>query len=112
MTSFQKIQQACGKIKLPAYPDFNTNNEDTYVVYNIASEMPDNFGDDAPSDVIVDLQAHLYLPADVNFFDIKLKLTRALFEQGFTYPSVVLNTTEENNTVRHIVFEFEDDVDI
>ncbi len=90
MTSFQKIQQACGKIKLPAYPDFNTNNEDTYVVYNIASEMPDNFGDDAPSDVIVDLQAHLYLPADVNFFDIKLKLTRALFEQGFTYPSVRL----------------------
>lgn len=110
MTSFQKIREACKKVGIPAYPDFNTNNEDTYVVYNIASEMPDNFGDDAPSDVIVDLQAHLYLPASVNFFDLKLKLTRALFEQGFTYPSIALNEVEDN--VRHIVFEFEDDVDI
>lgn len=112
MNSFQKIQKACKSLKLPAYPDFNTNGEDTYVVYNIVSETPYNFGDDVPADIITDLQAHLYLPANRNFFDLKLKLTRALFEQGFTYPSVVLNTTEENNTVRHIVFEFEDDVDI
>lgn len=111
MTSFQKIREACKKVGIPAYPDFSTQGEDTYVVYNIASEMPDNFGDDAPSDVIVDLQAHLYLPASVNFFDLKLKLTRALFEQGFTYPSIALNEVEDGE-VRHIVFEFEDDISI
>ena len=112
MNSFQKIQKACKKIKLPAYPDFNTQNEDTYVVYNFAAETPMNFGDDSPNSIIADLQVHLYLPANQNFFDLKMKLTKALFEQGFTYPSVVLNTVESNQTVRHIVFEFEDNVDI
>lgn len=111
MTSFQKIREACKKVGIPAYPDFSTQGEDTYVVYNIMSETPDAFGDDAPSDVIVDLQAHLYLPASVNFFDLKLKLTRALFEQGFTYPSIALNEVEDGE-VRHIVFEFEDDISI
>lgn len=112
MSSFEKIQKACKSINLPAYPDFNIKNEDTYVVYNFASEVPANFGDDAPQSIIADLQAHLYLPANQNFFDIKSKLVNALFQQGFTYPSVALNTAEENNTVRHIVLEFEDDIDI
>lgn len=112
MNSFQKIQQACKSLKLPAYPDFNTKGEDTYVVYNFAGEYPDNFGDDSPGSMIADLQVHLYLPSNKNFFDLKLKLLKALFAQGFTYPSVPLNTVESNNTVRHIVFEFEDNVDI
>lgn len=111
MTSFQKILQACRKLKLPAYPDFSTQGEDTYVVYNIVSESPTNFGDDAPEDVIVDLQVHLYMPANENFFEIKNKLAKSLFEQGFTYPSIPLNEVEKGQ-VRHIVFEFEDDVSI
>lgn len=111
MTSFQKIREACKKVGIPAYPDFNTNNEDVYAVYNFAAETPDNFGDDAPQVMIADLQVHLYLPAEKNFFDTKLKLMRELFAQGFTYPSVALNAVEDG-TVRHIVFEFEDDVDI
>ena len=111
MTSFQKILQACRKLKLPAYPDFNTSGEKTYVVYNIVGETPDNFGDDAPENVVVDLQAHLYLPANQNFFELKNKLCKALFQQGFTYPSIPLNEVEDGK-VRHIVFEFEDDVDI
>lgn len=110
MTSYQKIREACKSLKLPAYPDFNTQGEETYVVYNIASETPVNFGDDAPENAIVDLQAHLYLPAHQNFFNIKSKLCKALFQQGFTYPSIPLNAVE--NQVRHIVFEFEDDVSI
>lgn len=112
MTSFQKILQACRKLKLSAYPDFSTQGEETYVVYNIVGETPDNFGDDAPENVVVDLQVHLYLPANENFFDLKNKLCKALFQQGFTYPSIPLNEVEENGTVRHIVFEFEDDVSI
>lgn len=111
MTSFQKILQACRNIKLPAYPDFNTSGEETYVVYNITSETPVNFGDDAPENAIVDLQLHLYLPAHQNFFEIKNKLAKSLFEQGFTYPSIPLNEVEDGK-IRHIVFEFEDDVSI
>lgn len=111
MSSFQKILQACKSLKLPAYPDFSTQGEETYVVYNIVGETPDNFGDDAPENVVVDLQAHLYLPANQNFFDLKNKLCKALFQQGFTYPSIPLNEVEDGK-VRHIVFEFEDDVDI
>lgn len=111
MTSYQKILQACKSLKLPAYPDFSTQGEDTYVVYNTVNEMPDNFCDDVPEDVIVDLQVHLYLPAHQNFFEIKNKLAKSLFAQGFTYPSIPLNEVEDNR-VRHIVFEFEDDVSI
>ena len=111
MNSFAKIKQACERIGLPAYPDFNTQGEETYVVYNVAAETPTYFADDAPQAVIADLQAHLYMPADKNFFDDNLKMKRALFDAGFTFPAVVLNTTEENNTVRHIVYEFEDDID-
>lgn len=110
MTSFQKILQACKSLKLPAYPDFNTQNEDVYVVYNIVGETPTNFGDDVPESTIVDLQVHLYLPTHQNFFEIKNKLCKALFSQGFTYPSIPLNQVEKD--VRHIVFEFEDDVSI
>lgn len=110
MTSYQKIKEACKSLKLPAYPDFNTAGEETYVVYNIVNESPSCFGDDTPGDVIVDLQAHLYLPAHQNFFDLKNKLCKSLFEQGFTYPSIPLNQVEKD--VRHIVFEFEDDVSV
>lgn len=111
MTSYQKIREACKSLKLPAYPDFNTQGEETYVVYNTVNEMPDNFGDDSPSDIVVDLQVHLYLPAQQNFFEIKNKLCKALFQQGFTYPSIPLNEVEKGQ-VRHIVFEFEDDISI
>lgn len=111
MTSFQKIKQACKSLKLPAYPDFNTNGESTYVVYNIVNESPSCFGDDTPEDVIVDLQVHLYMPANENFFEIKNKLCKSLFQQGFTYPSIPLNEVEDGK-IRHIVFEFEDDVSI
>lgn len=111
MTSYQKIKQACQKIGVPAYPDFNTNGEDVYVVYNYMAETPTCFGDDTPQSVIEDLQVHLYLPAEKNFFDLKAKLCKSLFEQGFTYPSIPLNEVEDGK-VRHIVFEFEDDVSI
>lgn len=80
-------------------------------MYNIASETPVNFGDDAPENAIVDLQAHLYLPANENFFELKNKMCKALFSQGFTYPSIPLNKVEDAKT-RHIVFEFEDDVSV
>lgn len=110
MTSYQKIREACKTLKLPAYPDFSTQGEGTYVVYNIVNESPSCFGDDVPENVVVDLQAHLYLPAHQNFFDLKNKLCKTLFEQGFTYPSIPLNQVEKD--VRHIVFEFEDDVSV
>lgn len=112
MTSFQKIKQACQDIGISAYPDFNTNNEDVYAVYNYSAETPVCFGDDAPQSVIEDLQVHLYLPAEKNFFDLKNKLAKSLFAQGFTYPSIPLNEVEDNQKVRHIVFEFEDDISI
>lgn len=112
MNSFAKIKKACKNAGLPAYPDYNTNNEDMYVVYNIVSETPDLFGDDEPNAIVASLQAHLYIPADKNFFDIQRRLSNELFRVGFTYPAVVLNTTEEDNTVRHIVLEFQDDIDI
>ena len=111
MTSYQKIKQACKSLKLPATPDFSTQGEETYVVYNIVGETPDNFGDDAPENAIIDLQVHLYMPANQNFFELKNKLAKSLFAQGFTYPSIPLNEVEDGK-VRHIVFEFEDDVDI
>ena len=111
MTSYQKIREACKSLKLPSYPDFNTQGEETYVVYNVAGETPVNFGDDAPENAIIDLQVHLYMPANQNFFEIKNKLCKALFQQGFTYPSIPLNEVEKGQ-VRHIVFEFEDDISI
>ncbi len=112
MDSFAKIKKACKNAGLPAFPDLDTGNHETYVVYNIVSETPDLFGDDEPGAIVASLQAHLYMPSNENFFDTRRRLSNELFRAGFTYPSVALNTTEEDNTVRHIVLEFQDDIDI
>lgn len=111
MNSFEKIKAACDAVGIPAYPDFETKGEDTYAVYNYSSEYPDCFGDDAPEHIVASLQLHLYLPGDENFYEIRKLLRSALFEQDFTFPSISLNTVEDNN-VRHITFEFEDDEDL
>lgn len=110
MNSFEKIKKACDAIGVPAYPDFNEQNEDTYAVYNFAAETPMNFGDDEPNAVIADMQLHLYLPANTNFFDLHMKMKKSIFSSGFTYPRVALNQVEDDK-YRHIVYEFEDDCD-
>lgn len=107
MNSFEKILEVCKRANVPAYPDFNTNNEDIFCVYNVASEHPNCFGDDAPGAVVVSLQLHLYMPKDMNFFTLKNNISRLIFLRGFTYPEISLNAIEDD--VRHIVFEFEDD---
>lgn len=109
MTSFEKIKNACESIDLPAFPDFDTGDSDTYVVYGMAAETPYLFGDDEPNAIVTDLQAHLYMLPSANFFDTMYRLKRAIFDQGFTYPSVVLNALEDDSSVRHIVLEFSDD---
>lgn len=109
MTSFEKIKTACASVGLPSFPDFDTGDSDTYVVYGMAAETPYLFGDDEPTAIITDLQAHLYMPPSVNFFDTMYRLKRAIFAEGFTYPAVVLNALEDDSSVRHIVLEFSDD---
>lgn len=109
MNSFEKILEVCKRAGVPAYPDFNTNNEDIFCVYNIASENPDYFSDDAPGVVTVSLQLHLYMPKNKNFFELKNSIKKLLFLRGFTYPEISLNTVEDD--VRHIVFEFDDEDD-
>jgi hypothetical protein len=109
MNTFEKVKAACTSVSLPAYPDFNTNGEDTFVVYNLEAESPKLHGDDTPGAMVADVQVHLYLPAETNFFSIKKSLADALFSQGLTYPYTDLNTIEGTN--RHIVLSCEDDED-
>ena len=109
MNSFEKIKAACDRIGLPAYPDFDTKGETTFVVYNIETEYPMLHGDDEPGALVCGVQVHLYLPAEENFFTIKKQLADSLFRQGFTYPVTDLNSVEGQD--RHIVLSCEDDTD-
>lgn len=110
----QRIIAAVTPVVLTCVPDIyqpNTGEEvSTYCTFNY-SELPDDFGDDAPGAMRYLVQVHLYAPwktGDGESNDTmatRKALRRALFAAGFTYPSVE-NSSDES--YQHFVFEFED----
>ena len=118
MNTFERIQNIAKSLNIPAYPDSYTGKDsarpERWITYNFAADNGALYGDDAPNAVVHSIQVHLFMPANKNFFAIKNSIRNALFEDGFTYPSIPLNTVDEVTTansgthkIRHIVFECE-----
>lgn len=74
-----------------------------YVVWNCYS-VPVAFGDELPAAARYPTQVHYFLPSGKNPNPMKLKLQQALFDHGFTWPSVTNASDAEG---QHYVLECE-----
>lgn len=110
MNVFEKVKAAAGSIGIYACPDVYTEGiKDRWITYNLAYEQGEMYADDTAQDMRSGVQVHLFMPADENFFNLRKQLRNALVSQGFTFPKMVINQIEDNK-IRHIVFECEDDL--
>ncbi|EDM88810.1 hypothetical protein RUMOBE_00931 [Blautia obeum ATCC 29174] len=50
------------------------------------------------------MQIHFFMPANESYISWKKKIRKALFDAGFTFPEVIIQT-EDENTIRHMIFE-------
>ena len=75
------------------------------------TEMPDSFGDDGPEVIRYLIRLNYFAPRiaaageSSNTMTKRKALRQAIFDAGFTYPSVENASDEEG---QHFVFEFED----
>lgn len=112
MNAFEKAHAAATSIGIYSCPDVKKSRDkrDKWITYNLISENGQMYGDDTAQDMVASIQVHLFLPASANFYGIRKELRDALISQGFTYPDMVNNSLEGNNSeIRHIVFECRDD---
>lgn len=91
----------------PYAQDMYTEDEkpERYIVHNIVRESPEHFADDVPERERTSWQVHMYLPGKVAYTQPLKELKKMLFEAGFEYPEVTLNTIEEKTKLRHICLE-------
>lgn len=106
MTVNEKIIQAMTGFEIPVVADFFGDGNEEYITFNYADDRAALYGDDAPIAVKAAMQIHYFLPANKDYLEIKKKMRKALFEEGFTYPEVTV-LVEPGNKVRHIIFECE-----
>jgi hypothetical protein len=84
-------------------PQVYTGDATEYIVFNY-SEYPLAFADDAPQSIGYSVQVHLFMPLKANPNTKKEQIKNALFEAGFTYPSIQDVTDDEG---QHYVLECE-----
>ena len=104
MTPFQLIIDAVSPLK--AYADHNPNKEGEYVVFNIADDRGQVFGDDGPTENVTAFQVHYYAPQGINYLTKKDSIRQGLVDNGFTYPTIQVLFENDTNS-HHIVFECE-----
>lgn len=104
MTTFDKIIAAIEPFGFPHAPDVYREKAQRWFTYNYADDYGTDFSDDEPGAVIVSIQVHLFLPIDDNFIELKNKVRRAIFRNGFTFPEITV-LTEDDEKLRHIIFE-------
>ena len=85
-----------------------SGNEESYCTYN-ATELPENFGDNAPHAVRYLLQLHYFCPLLRNPLQTVRKLQCAVADAGFSYPSLEDASDLDG---RHYVLEFEEIGDV
>lgn len=90
-------------------PNIYAGEATEYCVYNY-TEVPDNFGDDAPQGARYLIQVHWYFPFVQNVSataDVKAKknaIQRALADADMTWPTI---TPAGDSVLEHYVFECE-----
>jgi len=76
----------------------------TYFVFNYSDDRGDAYSDDSPEFNMVSVQIHFFSPLTFNHLILKKQIRNALFENGFTYPTV--QTFYESDTkLNHLIFE-------
>ena len=96
METSEKIVAAIKPFGVPCVPDLYTGGAKRFVTYN--------FADDQPETVVNSMQIHFFMPANESYISWKKKIRKALFDAGFTFPEVIIQT-EDENTIRHMIFE-------
>lgn len=104
MSAGAAIVRALSKFGYPCKPDRHKDDGKKYFTYNYADERGEDYGDNRPGCIKASMQVHFFLPLDENCIKEKKKIREALFEAGFTYPTVTVLQEKEFN-IRHIVFE-------
>ena len=84
-------------------PNVHTGTELEYIVFNY-TELPTLHADNVPHAIRYLVQAHWYLPANVNPNTKKKQIKQALLNADFTYPST---TNASDGEGQHFVFEME-----
>jgi hypothetical protein len=105
------IMNALLPLGYPVCQGHYTGVEDTYIVFNYADDRGMTFADDAPEDDVVSIQVHLFCLGKFDYRKLKKLIRVKLFNAGFSYPSIPLDTYESNTDKNHIVFECEIDGD-
>lgn len=105
MTLDSKIRAAVEPYVPVCVPDYYTGDAEEYCTYNY-NEIPDVFGDNAPSAVRYLVQVHWYLPLKRRPQPKKRQLGRALgrIQRLATWPTVE-NVSDDAG--QHYVYEFQ-----
>nr|DAG42183.1 MAG TPA: Protein of unknown function (DUF806) [Caudoviricetes sp.] len=106
MTVNQKIINALQFIRIPVTADFFGGGKEEYVTFNYVTDKGVVFADNEPTEDVVTLQIHYFLPSEKNYLDNKRKIRKALLGAGCTYPDVTV-LMEPDNKTRHVAFECE-----
>lgn len=85
------------------FPNVYTGDALEYIVTNYTT-IPDVHGENGPAAARYLIQVHYYLPTGQNPNAKKLAIQRALFADGFTWPSI---TPAHENEGQHWVLECE-----
>lgn len=85
--------------------DIYTGDNKPYIVYNIDTESNESAYDDTPKLDTVYAQVHLYCDTRYDCTQLKKQIKSLLFDTGFSYAKVTLNTIETDTMLRHICFE-------
>ena len=97
-------------------PEIYDGKNRYYITYNYADINGADFGDDKPSCDVSDVQVHFFMPAEtpdkrkLDYWQYKKAIRKALFDNGFTYPSVQAlyeKSDDRQADCWHLVFECE-----
>lgn len=102
MTVDEAVVSALTNI-LPVYPNKYTGEQLEYIVYDY-TVIPTVYADHAPRAARYLVNVHHYLPEKEDPTSKRIDISKALFDAGFTWPSITNASDDEG---QHYVFECE-----
>lgn len=87
--------------------DLYTGKKNKYIVFTYEDENGELYANDQPEKNHVWVQIHLYLSHNEDYRQLKKEIRSRLFEVGFSYAQITINTVETETKLRHICFRTE-----
>lgn len=119
MSVIAQLRSALKPMNIDIAQDRYAGDAGRWITYNVVTESPSSYADDAPKEETTYLQVHLYVQGaenggkkPVNYIPLQKRLRKLLFEAGFSYPIVALNIVEEDTKMRHICLETNIDTEV